>query len=223
MSNRTPAMSIFETSVIRSNVTRSHLRHRQHGISLIELIIFIIIVSIGVVALLAVFSTTVRKSSDPLIRKQMLAIAESLLEEVQSKPFTYCDPDDANARTATQAAVGAGPTFCATTAQSDNTTQPNTETRTSTTDPFDNVADYGGTTGTTTIGPISDITGTAVAGLGAYSAQISIAAQALGTIVATDGNGTPQSLAITVTVTGPGNSSLALQGFRTRYAPNAVP
>ncbi len=216
-------MSIFETSVIKSSATRSHLRDRQHGISLIELIIFIIIVSIGVVALLAVFSTTVRKSSDPIIRKQMLAIAESLLEEVQSKPFTYCDPDDANARTATQAVVGVGPTFCAATAQSDNKTQPNAETRTNTANPFDNVADYGGTTGTTTISPISDITGSGVAGLGAYSAQISISAQALGTIAALDGNSTPQSLAITVTVTGPGNSSLTLQGFRTRYAPNAVP
>ena len=216
-------MSISEPGVVRTNAIGSPPRHRQHGISLIELIIFIIIVSIGVVALLAVFSTTVRKSADPLIRKQMLAIAESLLEEVQSKPFTYCDPDDANARTATQAVVGVGATFCATTAQSDNKTQPNTETRTSTTDPFDNVADYGGTTGTTTISTISDITGSAIAGLGAYSAQISIAAQALGTIAALDGNSTPQSLAITVTVTGPGNSSLTLQGFRTRYAPNAVP
>lgn len=196
---------------------------RQRGISLIELIIFIIIVSIGVVALLAVFSTTVRKSSDPLIRKQMLAIAESLLEEVQSKPFTYCDPDDANARTATQAVIGVGSTFCATTAQSNNLTQPSTETRTSTTNPFDNVADYGGTTGTTTISPISDVSGNSIAGLGAYSAQISVAAQALGSIAATDGNGAPQSLAITVTVTGPGNSSLTLQGFRTRYAPNSVP
>jgi|KBSMisStaDraftv2_1062788.scaffolds.fasta_scaffold04903_14 MSHA pilin protein MshD len=197
---------------------------RQRGISLVELIMFIIIVSIGVVALLSVFSTTVRKSGDPLVQKQMLAIAESLLEEVQSKPFTFCDPDDANAWTATRAVVGAGPTLCATTAQSNNLTQPLGETRTSTTNPFDNVADYGGTTGTTTISPYSDITGgAAIAGLGAYSAQISVAAQALGSIAATDADGTPQSLAITVTVTGPGNSSLSLQGYRTRYAPNAVP
>ena len=192
---------------------------RQHGISLIELIMFLIIVSLGAVALLSVFTTTVRKSTDPMVRKQMLAIAESLLEEVQSKPFTYCDPDDANARTATRAVVGAGPTLCATSAQSNNLTQPVGETRLT----FDNVADYGGTTGTTTISPISDISGSPIAGLTAYSAQISIAAQALGSIAAADADGTPQSLAITVTVTGPGNNSLALQGYRTRYAPNAVP
>ncbi|HVY06677.1 MAG TPA: type II secretion system protein [Burkholderiales bacterium] len=194
---------------------------RQRGVSLIEVIMFIIIVSIGVTALLAVFSTTVRKSSDPLIQKQMLAIAEALLEEVQSKPFTYCDPDDANATTATRAIVGTG--GCATDAQNDNKTHPTSETRTSTTNPFDNVGDYGGTTGSITISPISDVSGTAISGLGAYSAQIAIAAQALGTVAATDGDGAPQSLAITVTVTGPGGATMSLQGYRTRYAPNAVP
>lgn len=196
---------------------------RQQGISLVELIMFIIIVSIGVVALLAVFSTTSRTSADPMIQKQMLAIAESLLEEVESKPFTFCDPDDANAGTATRAVVGAGTLLCATSAQSDNHTQPAGEARTNLANPFDNVADYGGTTGTTTINPMSDITGAGIVGLGGYSAQISVAAQALGSIAGTDADGTPQSLAITVTVTGPGNRNLTLQGYRTRYAPNAGP
>ena len=207
----------------RANVTAFIWRARQRGISLIELIMFIIIVSIGVVALLAVFATTSRKSSDPVIQKQMLAIAESLLEEVQSKPFTYCDPDDANATTAAQAVVGAGTALCATSAQSNNLTQPAGETRTNSTNPFDNVADYGGTTGTTTINPISDVTGTAISGLGAYNAQISIAAQALNSIAASDGDGAPQSIVITVRVIGPGNSNLTLEGYRTRYAPNSVP
>ena len=75
-----PASQAHATSVLRLA--------RQQGISLIESIRFIIIVSIGVVALLAVFSTTSRKSADPMIQKQMLAIAEALLEEVESKPFT---------------------------------------------------------------------------------------------------------------------------------------
>lgn len=207
----------------RADVTAFIRRARQRGISLIELIMFIIIVSIGVVALLAVFATTSRKSSDPVIQKQMLAIAESLLEEVQGKPFTYCDPDDANATTATRAVVGAGTALCATYAQSNNLTQPPGETRTSSTNPFDNVADYGGTTGTTTINTISDITGTAISALGAYNAQISIAAQALNDIAASDGDGAPQSIVITVRVNGPGNSNLTLEGYRTRYAPNSVP
>lgn len=166
---------------------------------------FIIIVSIGVTALLLVFNTTLAKSVDPMIQKQMLAIAESLLEEVEAKPFTYCDPDDANAASAASAAS------CATTAEAMGPEAG--ETRTSTITPFDNVNDYGPSL---TINPITDVTGNPIAGLGGYSATIAIAAAALGTVPVTD------SLQITVTVTGPGNNSLVLQGFRTRYAPNAL-
>jgi len=177
---------------------------RQRGISLIELIMFIIIVGIGVAGLLLVFNTTLAKSADPMIQKQMLAIAESLLEEVEAKAFTYCDPDDANVTTAPSAAG------CATTAEAMGPEAG--ESRAGTITPFDNVNDYGPNL---TINPITDVTGTGVAGLGAYSATIAIAAVALGTVPATD------SLQITITVTGPGNNSLALQGYRTRYAPNA--
>ncbi len=179
---------------------------RQRGISLLELIMFIIIVGIGVAGLLLVFNTTLAKSADPMIQKQMLAIAEALLEEVEAKPFTYCDPDDANAASAANAAACATPPGEAMGPEAG-------ETRTSTTSPFDNVNDYGPSL---TINPITDVTGTAIAGLGAYSATIAVAAVALGTVPATD------SLQITVTVTGPGSNSLVVQGYRTRYAPNAL-
>ncbi|PZP61744.1 MAG: hypothetical protein DI596_04620, partial [Azospira oryzae] len=62
---------------------------------------FIAIVAISVTGILSVFTYTTRHSSDPLAQKQALAIAESLLEEVLLMPFTYCDPDDPNASTAT--------------------------------------------------------------------------------------------------------------------------
>ena len=165
---------------------------------------FIIIVGIGVAGILLVFSVTTKASADPLIRKQMLAIAEALIEEVQAKPFTYCDPDDANASTAANQAA-------CTTAEAIG---PEGEGRVSATDPFDNVNDYGATLN---ISPITDITGTPIGGLGAYTATIAVAGSALGGIVAAE------SLLITVTVDGPGSESLVLQGYRTRYAPNAVP
>ena len=198
------------------------LSRSQAGLSLVELIMFIIIVSVGVAGILTVFNVTAQKSADPQVRKQMLAIAESLLEEVELTPFTFCDPDDANARTATHAVVGAGITDCASSAQNDNKTQPPGESRGNATNPFDNVADYGGTTGTTTISPISDSTGTPISGLGGYSAQISIAAQALGGIADVDVDVTPQSLLIKVTVTR-GSDSLSLSGYRLRYAPTSLP
>ncbi len=80
----------------------------QRGISLIELIMFIVIISVALAGILMVMNHVTRSSADPLIHKQALAIAESLLEEVELMPFTYCDPDDANAATAASAVVGAG-------------------------------------------------------------------------------------------------------------------
>jgi len=59
----------------------------QRGISLIELILFIVIISIALVSLLSVLNFTTQNSVDPLLRKQALSIAESLLEEVQLHDF----------------------------------------------------------------------------------------------------------------------------------------
>ncbi len=56
--------------------------YRQKGISLIELIMFIVIVSVGIAGILSVMNVTTKASADPLLRKQALAIAESLLEEI---------------------------------------------------------------------------------------------------------------------------------------------
>ena len=64
--------------------------HNQRGISLIELIMFIVIVSVALAGILLVMNVTTKGSADPLVHKQALAIAESLLEEVELMPFTYC-------------------------------------------------------------------------------------------------------------------------------------
>ena len=59
----------------------------QRGFTLIELIIFIVVVSIGMAGILGVMNTTVKSSADPMVRKQALAIAESLLEEIVQKEY----------------------------------------------------------------------------------------------------------------------------------------
>ncbi|MFA6312356.1 MAG: type II secretion system protein, partial [Sterolibacterium sp.] len=71
-------------------------RRPQSGLTLVELVMFIVIVSVALAGVLTVLNVTVKSSADPMIAKQMLAIAEALLEEVQAKSFTYCDPNDAN-------------------------------------------------------------------------------------------------------------------------------
>jgi MSHA pilin protein MshD len=64
---------------------------RQCGFTLIELIIFIVVVSVGIAGILSVMNTVVKSSADPMVRKQAMALAESILEEIMLKE--YCDPN----------------------------------------------------------------------------------------------------------------------------------
>jgi len=199
-------------------------RGRQGGATLIELVMFVIIVGVAVAGILAVYTNTVRYSADPMTRKQMLSIAEAMLEEASLMPFTFCDPDDVDAATAGAAVVGAG--NCAATVEGIGA-EPG-ETRYSLTTPFDNVNDYANfDTATAIPSGIRDISGTPISGLTGYSAQVAASAQALGPagglIAAVDGNARAQVLLVTVTVTAPDGDQLSLSGYRTRYAPNAVP
>jgi MSHA pilin protein MshD len=193
-------------------------RRRAHGVTLLELIVFIVVVSVAVVGVLTALNISNKASTDPMIQKQALAIAEALLEEIQLQPFTYCDPDDSQAATALTASVGANGCSAAAGVEAmgaEATAPYGPETRTDATTPFDNVNDYN----TFTMGPgITDISGNAVAGLGGYSATVAVAQQALDVIPAA------ASLLITVTVTMPAsNVTVTLDGYRVRYAPNTLP
>ena len=188
---------------------------RQRGISLVELIMFIVIISVALAGILTVMNIVMRSSADPLVHKQALAIAESLLEEVELMPFTYCDPDDASAVTATAAVLG-GPTGCATTVEIMGPEAAQGEARLGVV-PFDNVNDYAGYGAAA----VADITG--APGVAGYPALIAVTPVALPGIAALDANGAAQVLQITVTVTGPDAIPVVLDGYRTRYAPNSVP
>lgn len=69
------------------------LRRTSSGFTLVELVIFIVIVSIAVAGILLVMNFTTANSADPQIRKQALSIAESLMEEASLAPFTYCSTE----------------------------------------------------------------------------------------------------------------------------------
>jgi len=60
---------------------------QETGVSLIEVIIFIIVVTIAVLGILQVFALNTQQSADPMMRKQALAIAEAMLEEVEFRDF----------------------------------------------------------------------------------------------------------------------------------------
>jgi len=180
---------------------------RSRGITLIELVLFIVVVGVGIAGSLLAYEYAAKRSVDPIVKKQALAIAESLLEEIQQMPFTYCDPDDPNVTTATSAADCSIPELPGPETQLDGLEKRGIAGA----PPFDNVNDYNGYT---MAGGITDVTGAPITGLGAYSAAVTVAPATLGTVPNTD------ALRITVTVTGPTNVTVTLDGYRTQYAPN---
>lgn len=177
-------------------------RWRQRGVTLVELIVAIIIISVGVAGILSAFNVSVRGSADPMVNKQLISIAEALMEEVQQAAFTYCDPDDANAETAISAAgCDSMPEVMGGEAGDAR--------------PFDNVSDYHGLA----LATITDVAGVAVPSLAGYSAAVTVVPVALNGITVASGD----ALLIRVTATGPDGQSFTLDGYRTRYAPNSRP
>ena len=162
---------------------------RASGFTLVEMIVAIVIIGVGLAGVLTTFNISVRSSGDPLIHKQMLAVAEEMMEEVLLKPFAI------NGVAPVNALVNCGAAGSVRSA-------------------FDDVSDYNGyaTTG------ICDIDGTAVVGLGGYSISVAVSAIAsLGDTDSGGALSGGQVKQITVTVTG-GGETVILNGWRTDYA-----
>jgi len=184
---------------------------------------FIMIVSVALAGILLVMNVTTKNSADPLIHKQALAIAEALLEEVELMPFTYCDPIDPAAATANSTAD------CTAPAGGEAMGPEAGETRYSTATPFDNVNDYNGcqmNTGvanagcdsTGTVG-VRDITGAAVGPPAGYTVAVAVTNNGMPVAGAAPAIPNNEALLITITVTGPDNLPVVLEGIRTRYSP----
>jgi MSHA pilin protein MshD len=69
----------------------SHNQRQHRGFTLVEVIIFIVVVGAGLAGILAVYNNAVKGSADPMVRKQAMALADSILEEILQKEFA--DPD----------------------------------------------------------------------------------------------------------------------------------
>ena len=182
-------------------------RSLQWGVTLVELIVFIVIMSVGVIALVSAIGPMVKHSADPMQTKQMTAIAESLLSEVLHQPFTWCDPGDAAVSTAQSYGDCAQPqnAMGATAGESRGGAGEN----------YDNVRDYAGFS----MNNVADPSGTSA--VNGYRAEVSMAE-----VGSTFGAATNDAaLAITVTVCRSppvdctGQESYSLTGYRFRYAP----
>lgn len=61
---------------------------RARGFTLPEALLAIVVIGVGLSGVLLAFSTVSRNNADPVVRKQMMAIAQELLEEIQLKPYS---------------------------------------------------------------------------------------------------------------------------------------
>lgn len=190
---------------------------RQGGLSMVELIIFIVIISVAVAGVLSVMTYTTGRSADPLQRKQAILLAEGLLEEVSLARMTFCHPDDPKAETATSAgdcttaeAAGGG-----------------------TARPYANINDYVSAFGTPasftpgdSTGIVTDALGNTLAG-GRYRAFVTVSANAAlgpaGAQLTGSGSADTDLLLISVAVEYGNGERIVLDRLRTRYAPNGKP
>lgn len=67
---------------------------RQRGLSIIELVLFMVIMGVAAAGIIGVLNLGTKSSADPLRRKQAMLIAEAFMEEIQLAPFTFCSSDD---------------------------------------------------------------------------------------------------------------------------------
>ncbi|MFC3851944.1 MULTISPECIES: prepilin-type N-terminal cleavage/methylation domain-containing protein [Saccharospirillaceae] len=82
---------------VKSRWTFSPTVNSQRGVTLIELIIAIVVLSIAVVGILNALGGNALRNVDPQIRLQALAIAESYLDEALSKSFFPPDASSTDA------------------------------------------------------------------------------------------------------------------------------
>lgn len=141
---------------------------RQAGVTLVELVLSMVIISISLVGVLTVMNFTVSHSADPVVQHQAVAIAESYLEEILLQNYSGgASSGRAN---------------------------------------YDDVDDYKDLTDS----GAHDQQGNAIPGLSQYAVSVTVSAPT----TLPDGVSAKQ---ITVSVSGPGVSSLSLVGYRANY------
>ena len=70
---------------------------REHGVTLVEMVIAILISAVAVATLLQLVASTQLRSSDAMVKVQALAIAKAYMEEILAQSFADC-PGDGGSR-----------------------------------------------------------------------------------------------------------------------------
>lgn len=193
----------------------------QRGVSLVELIIFILVVGTALAGVVSMLDMGVLHSADPMIRKQMQTIAEGLLDEIDQMPYSACDPATNTNPSATTTAQ------CTPASSYQQFGYPTAGV--SPRSNFNNLGNYcsnagpsAATCSTLTLGSAStampDLTGSTTGAPLGYWATVALTPENLWGITSNGTAATMNVLRVTVTVYY-GNDSLRLDTYRTRWSP----
>jgi len=169
-------------------------KQKQRGVTLIELVISIVVLSFAIVAMLNAFSISISHSADPLWRNKSLKLAQLYLDEILAKKYDESTP------------LGGVPAVISPDCSSGYLGADTGETR----DIFNDVDDYDDLTDS----PPKDIDGNSLgASYSAYSVSIEV--------VCDDGkveaSADIHAKKITVTVTPPGESPMTFAAYKGNY------
>lgn len=172
-------------------VNREHRLVRMRGITLVELVMFILVISVGLAGTLLVMTYTSQHSADPMVREQALLIAESYMEEILAKRFI--DPTPGTTRTCPSPEGG----------------------RTN----YDNVCDYNGLSDTGARDQFGNVvTGLDNYNVAvAVSGGSGISLGPVGNVVANTGSVQVLRVDVTVTHSSSPDFGVVLTGYRTHY------
>ena len=68
------------------------IKKNLHGVTLIEMVIFIAIVSVAFTGIIMVFINTGKHSADPLVKIRTIELGQSFLEEILLKKYDEAAP-----------------------------------------------------------------------------------------------------------------------------------
>jgi MSHA pilin protein MshD len=170
---------------------------QQKGVTLVELVISIVVLSIAMIALMNAFSVSMSSSADPLWRNKTMKLAQLYLDEILSKAYDHSTPLGGIPFVTTPACTGLGPD-AGETSRAD----------------FNDVDDYDGLTES----PPVSLDGTLDSSYASYS--VSIAVACAGTDVSAlnaTGVSNAQAKKISVTITAPNQSPITFAVYRGNF------
>ena len=167
----------------------------QAGVTLVELVISMVIISIALVAVLSSFGALVSSSADPLWRNKSLKLAQLYLDEILARAYDEATPLGGVPPVASPSCSGLGP----------DGTGPSAETRAT----YDDVDDYNGVDDS----PPVSLIGAIDASYNSYRVQVTVSCN--GSAVAASGNSHAKK--ILVQVTPPREGPIAFAAYKGNF------